>query len=105
TPTKTWTHTPTPGKDDRPVVYPNPGTGPTVTIYPPAFNNAKDMKIQVFTSAFRKVREDDHPQPLPGVGVTLELKDKTGTPLADGLYYILCDLDDHRSVTKLLILR
>jgi hypothetical protein len=62
------------------------------------------MKIQVFTTAFRKVREDDHPQPLPGVSVNLDLKDRTGVPLADGIYYILCDLDGHRSATKLLIL-
>jgi hypothetical protein len=76
-----------------------------VTFYPPAFTNAQVLKIQIFTSAFRKVLENDQPQPLPGVGVYLELKDKTGVPLADGLYYILCDLDGRRSVTKLLILR
>jgi hypothetical protein len=59
----------------------------------------------VFTTAFRLIREDDHPQPMPGVAVSLDLRDKTGAPLADGLYYIVCELDGRRSVTKLLILR
>ncbi len=105
TPTKTFTPTPTVGREGRPILYPNPATGPTVALYPPYFSGAKDMKIQVFTSAFRKVREDDHPNPMPGVAVTLELKDRMGVPLADGLYYVLCDLDGRRTLAKLLILR
>lgn len=72
---------------------------------PPPFTNGQDLKVQIFTPAFRKVHEDDHLQPLPGVGLTLELKDKTGVPLANGLYYVVLDLDGHRSIAKLLILR
>ena len=74
-------------------------------VQPPPFTNAQDLKVQIFTTAFRLVREEDHPQPLPGVAVNLDLRDKAGAPLADGLYYILCDLDGRRSMTKLLILR
>jgi hypothetical protein len=74
-------------------------------VLPPGFTSASNLHIEVFTTAFRKVREDDHPNPLPGIGVALELKDKTGVKLADGIYYVVVSLDGRRTVTKLLILR
>jgi hypothetical protein len=35
----------------------------------------------------------------------VELKDRTGKPLASGLYYVVVSIDGHKSVGKLLLLR
>jgi hypothetical protein len=37
--------------------------------------------------------------------VALELTDTWGTPLADGLYYVVVKVEGRRSVAKLLVLR
>jgi hypothetical protein len=40
-----------------------------------------------------------------GQTVVLELKDRSGTPLADGLYYLVVTTNQGRSILKLLVLR
>jgi hypothetical protein len=50
------------------------------------------------------VRDDHYQDQVYGV-LTLELKDKTGVPLASGLYYVAVQTKAGRSVGKLLILR
>lgn len=71
---------------------------------PPYYSGTSDVRIQIFTAAFRMVREDRYPDQVYGV-LTLELKDKTGVPLASGLYYVVVQTKTGRSVGKLLILR
>jgi hypothetical protein len=89
TPILTPTHTPTPVVAlGTPVIYPNPvhGDGP------------------VFTTAFRRVNEFSVNQAV-GSDVLLPLSDRNGQPLANGLYYVLIQTPDGRSIQKLLVLR
>jgi hypothetical protein len=87
------------------VIYPNPAKGDTVNVLPPTHAGMEDVRVEIFTSAFRKVLDETFASVPPGVAVTVELKDKWGRPLADGLYYVVVTVDGKRSITKLLILR
>jgi hypothetical protein len=87
------------------VVYPNPVTGPTVNVLPPAYSGISNVQVEIFTIAFRKVQDESFLSVPPGMAVTVELTDKSGSPLADGLYYLVVIVDGHRSIGKLLIIR
>ena len=97
--------TPTPSGNKGVVIYPNPVTGPTVNVLPPAYTGVSTVEVEIFTTAFRKVREETFPNVPPGLAVTVQLTDKWGTPLANGLYYVMVIVDGHRSFGKLLVLR
>jgi hypothetical protein len=111
--TPTFTHTVTltvtateqPG-NDKPVIYPNPsdGTKP-VSIHLPGRTGSADIKVQIFTVAFRLVQQEVFQQIPSGTDIPIELKDKNGTPLASGLYYVVVTIDGKKLVSKLLILR
>jgi hypothetical protein len=101
----TSTATSTPAGNGKVVVYPNPVAGETVNVLPPAHSGMQDVRVEIFTLAFRRVLDESFASVPPGVAVTVELKDNWGQPLADGLYYVVVTLDGKRSITKLLILR
>jgi pectate lyase len=105
TPTAPPSVTSTPSGNTGVVIYPNPVTGPAVNVLPPAYQGIEDVHIEIFTATFRKVQDKTYPNVPHGVAVTVDLKDKWGAPLADGLYYIVVIVDGHRSIAKLLILR
>ena len=64
------------------------------------------VKVQLFTTAFRKVREDLYWNVAAGVmPATIVLKDHGGVPLASGLYYLVVNAGSHRSVGKILVIR
>lgn len=70
------------------------------------FEGDGDVKLQVFTAAFRKII--DRPLGTMPVGVhqvKLELKDQWGAKLANGLYYVVVQKGTKRSIAKLLIVR
>ncbi len=116
TPTQSYTFTPTstitlsstltPVPMAVPVIYPNPadGTAP-VRIRPPAYFGVSDVKVKLFTLAFRKVQENTYHQIPDGTDVPLNLTDKWGMPLASGLYYVVVQTTQGRSIGKFLILR
>lgn len=64
-----------------------------------------DVRIEIFTTAFRKVQDQTFPHVPAGGKVALELKDKWGHPLASGLYYVVVSFQGHKMVEKLLVLR
>jgi hypothetical protein len=103
--TETPTATEQPGID-QPIVYPNPsdGTQP-VKIHVPGRTGTADVTVQIFTVAFRLVQQQVFDQVLAGTDVSIELKDKSGKPLASGLYYVVVTIDGYKSVGKLMILR
>ena len=102
TPTVTVTPTLTVGSTV-PVLYPNPVSGPTVTIYVPGVNG--EVTVQVFTTAFRMV-ESEQAQVTPNsADVPLTLSDSSGVPLANGLYYVVVTTPKARTVLKMIILR
>jgi hypothetical protein len=87
------------------VIYPNPVTGPTVNVLPPVYSGVSDVQVEIFTLAFREVQDEIFRSVPSGVAVRVELTDHRGTPLANGLYYIVVIVDGHRSIGKLLVIR
>jgi hypothetical protein len=63
------------------------------------------VRIQVFTVAFRKVRDRTFPVTNSGTSLEITLTDNWGKPLANGLYYVAAWTPRGRSIGKLLILR
>jgi hypothetical protein len=103
-PTSTMTSTPLP--ESYPVVYPNPADGTVpVKVRPPAYYGLSDVRVKIFTLAFRKVQDNTYRQLPSGTDVSLSLTDKWGKPLASGLYYVVVQTSQGRSIGKLLILR
>jgi len=71
---------------------------------PPFFTGLTDIRIQVFTPAYRKVLErtwSTHPYGP----VTLNLTGVSGHPLSNGLYYVVVTAGNDRILLKLLVLR
>jgi len=114
TPTTSFTATVTPTVTQV-VLYPNPSTGGPVNLLVPGSGTAT-VKVQIFTTAFRKVQERDYPNiPLgtTGNGPTVDMTDNWGDPLASGLYYVVVTTtpqqnsggQSQRFIGKLLLLR
>jgi hypothetical protein len=87
------------------VIYPNPCDGTQPAKIRTGFTLPSNVKVQVFTTAFRKVQEQDHSQVPVGADLTVDLSDKWGTPLASGVYYVVLQTSSGRSVVKLMVLR
>ncbi len=101
----TLTITSTPQAVTTPIVFPNPSSGGPVNVMPTAYTGTADVKVQIFTTAFRKVQEKPYPS-LPYGPIKIYMQDDWGTPLASGLYYVVITVNSHqRSIAKLLLLR
>jgi hypothetical protein len=87
------------------LIYPNPVSGPTVQILPPAYSGITSVRVEIYTLAFRKVQDKTYPPMPSGTAITLTLTGKSGNPLANGVYYVVVTVDGHRSIGKLLVLR
>ena len=103
--TATGTVTTTPKASTVPVIYPNPASGGNVNILPPPYSGQQNVKVEIFTSAFRQVQDTTFFNVPSGVAVTVELTDRWGRPLANGLYYVVVVVNGKHSIAKLLILR
>lgn len=86
--------------------YPNPiyGVGPvSVDIQAPG---AFHVEWAVFTTTFRKIASGSQDQPGSGT-FQWDLRDKTGTPAAKGLYYLRLEVTDStgklKRIFKLLV--
>ncbi len=103
-PTSTVTQAPTalPGHVG---IYPNPAPGPTVNILPPAYTGTANIRVEVFTLAFRKVQDNDYPDWPSGMVIRLNLTGRKGNELANGVYYVVVTVNGQRSIGKLLVLR
>jgi rhamnogalacturonan endolyase len=89
-----------------PIPFPNPVSGPTVTISFNLRDNSPWVHIEIFTTAFRKVNEINLTHVPAGAQlVTIPLTDGHGSPLANGIYYILVVNQQGRAIGKLLVLR
>ena len=97
------TPTNTPSKGN-PVVYPNPVSGPTVSVQVP-LKSPSNVTIKIFTLAFREVATLAQNQVSVGVDIVVPLVDKSGIPLANGLYYFVIEANGQRWVNKVLVLR
>jgi hypothetical protein len=86
-----------------PVVYPNPATSSTVNLQLP-MSDAVNVTVDVYTIAFRAVKTVHIPQ-MTGQTTTLQLVDKAGINLADGLYYFVIQANGQHWTNKVLVLR
>jgi len=90
---------------NKPVIYPNPATGGQVKVALP-MRVAGDVKIQIFTLSYRKVKELTVRNVQPGTAVTVDLLDKAGVGLANGLYFLAVTYPDGgRKTVKLIVIR
>lgn len=101
----TPTATPAPAGKGGVAVYPNPVTGPAVNILPQAYGGTQDVRVEIFTLAFRKVLDETFLSIPSGTSVRVTLDDQWGHPLADGLYYVVVTVNGKHSTAKLLVLR
>jgi hypothetical protein len=72
-----------------------------------SLSNVTDaIDIKIYSTNFRKLNEVIViPGRTGGNLVTLDLKDKFGAPLANGIYYLVIQTSQDRLIEKLLILR
>ena len=87
------------------ILYPNPAPGPSLNILPPAYTGTQDVRVEIFSSNFRKVQDRTFLQVPSGLAVTVELKDRWERPLANGLYYVIVKIEGGRFISKLMVLR
>jgi hypothetical protein len=89
----------------QPVLYPNPvyDSGPVQVVL--ALKEPSEVRVAVYTTAFRKVNQMEFSNIQPGENVFIPLEDQWGTPLANGLYYLVMDDGRERYVLKLIVLR
>ena len=93
-----------------PVVFPNPypdiqnpGAPPRLLV---TLGSASDVTVRIFTEGSRKVRDEIFTGvPAGPQTLTLDLTDKTGTPLANSLYYLAVDTNKDHYILKYLIIR
>ena len=110
TPTSTTTPIPTstntPIVVSTPVIYPNPATGAgPVSIRLPNYPGIAKVTVKVFTTAFRMVNEIPYSNQEGGTDIPLPLNNHWGSPLANGLYYVVVYTPEGRAIEKLLIIR
>ncbi|MGH7739818.1 MAG: hypothetical protein ACREL1_06690 [bacterium] len=105
-PTPSPTATRTPVVVSRPVIFPNPvsGDGPVSLWVPGPFVHGK-VQLRIFTTAFRMVHQINDFNQTGGKAVALPVKDRSGTALADGLYYVEVESPRSQWIVKLLILK
>ncbi|HJT25196.1 MAG TPA: hypothetical protein VJ873_11520, partial [bacterium] len=107
TPTAVPTHTatPTPQPMTTPVLFPNPVNGGDTVQLNPGLTVSSDVRVSYFTVTFRKVNEISFKDVPAGGVLALPLTDKKNVSLASGLYYIVAQSQQGRSILKLLVLR
>jgi hypothetical protein len=108
-PTATQTRTPTLTPTDTPILssgvvisapYPNPSTGSPIT-FNVSVPGQSTVTIDVFTLAFRKIAGQT--QAIDGDQTfQWDLKDISGIPTANGLYYVRVHVSGPQSATKIL---
>jgi flagellar hook assembly protein FlgD len=89
------------------VPYPNPVSGPgPISVQITLKQPESDVTLAIFTAAFRKVNELDlGALPLGVSTVSLDLRDKKGGELANGLYYVVVRTSQGKLTAKLLVNR
>jgi hypothetical protein len=99
-------YTPTPSAtfSPAPVLYPNPVYGGGQVQIQPPLTAPTDVRVQIFTTAFRKVQDEVFHQAVVGAVLSIPLTDKGNTPLANGLYYLVVSVPRGKWTMKLLIL-
>jgi len=104
-PTFPSTSTPTPPPNGMPLIYPNPAKGAAAVTLLVPLSTPSDVKVQVFSTAFRKVQDRDFNQVTPGSLLPVPLSDRRNTALANGLYYVVVKAGGKQWVLKMIVLQ
>ena len=104
-PSGTFSPTPTKATWSKTGLYPNPSDGSNPVHLKLDLAAPGAVKVQIFTTAFRKVLDQPPVLVAPGQDLAVALIDHWGTPLASGLYYVVVTTPAGRSVAKMLVLR
>lgn len=86
-------------------IYPNPAPGPTVNILPPSYNGISNVRVEIYTLAYRKVQDTTFDSVPSGTAVTISLTGRDGKPLSNGIYYVVVTVNGQRATGKLLVLK
>ena len=104
--TSSPTETPTVVSGSTPVIFPNPAPGPgPAHVRLPSYPGVGVVRMEIFTTAFRKVNAPPPSQQAGGATMDVPLTDKGGSPLANGLYYVVVNSPAGKSILKWLVLR
>jgi hypothetical protein len=108
-PINTFTPTYTPTNftiaSNKPIIFPNPSNGQdTVHVFVP-LNSVSDIKIEIYTVSFRKIREFTFTNVIPGNTIALGSISDNGNRLASGIYYIEVFAEKNHWATHLLLIR
>jgi hypothetical protein len=87
-----------------PVLFPNPAVGNSVQMIPP-LTSGSNVKVQIYSTAYRLVATQTFNQVLTGSTLTLSLVSNKGRILSNGLFYVVVTTHEGRFVQKLLVLR
>ena len=87
------------------MIYPNPITGPGPVYLHLPLSSASNVRVRVYTSAFRMVNSLSFENVQPGQDVAIPLTNKWGGVLASGLYYLSVDAGGKHWIVKLMVIR
>jgi hypothetical protein len=89
------------------VIYPNPVAGTTpVNLQMTLMKPVKRFTMMLYTTAYRKVNSwFAENLSAETYNTPLEIQDISGTPLANGVYFLVLNLDGERQVLKMMVLR
>jgi hypothetical protein len=76
-----------------------------VNILPPCFNGISNVRVELYTLAFRKVQDATYTSQSSGTAINLSLTGKSGNPLSNGIYYVVVTVNGQRTIGKLLVIR
>ncbi len=76
-----------------------------MAILPQDYSGTSDVKVQLFTVAFKLVAEKTFQNVPHGVVVTVDMIDSWGQPLASGLYYVQVTTKKNTAIGKLMVIR
>jgi len=86
-------------------LYPNPAPGSTVNILPPPYSGVSNVRVEIYTVAFRKVLDETFDSVPSGTVVVVTLTGRGGSVLSNGVYYLVVTTNSGRTLGKLLVLR
>ncbi len=86
-------------------IYPNPVSGPTVNVLPPPYLGISNVRVEIFTVNFRKVKDETFYNVPSGTAVTVSLTGWGWNYLANGVYYVVVTTNSGKTIGKLLILK
>ena len=76
----------------------------TVNVLPPYYVGVSNVRVEVYTLAFRKIVEKTYDSLPEGTAISMELVGRTGNTLANGVYYVVVTVDGMHATGKLLVL-